>query len=731
MLPEKKLLMLLRNVVKRIADPNSRQNYKGVRGRIGVVGGARDYAGAPYLAAISAMRLGADLAYVICSEKAGQVIKGYSPDVIVTPLLDCEDESLFVSEMDCLLKRIHSLVIGPGLGREKLMQARARKLIEMAKERSLELVLDADSLILVNEDRSIIEKNGHVLLTPNRIELQRLLESVYPSEKFNDLRKMELKEIEDLVQRCSQELEVSILAKGMVDIAACPGMISPWKYDKSGSNRRCGGQGDILSGIAAVYMHWLNSYTPMSLTCSPANAGCLAAMTTRKVNELTYGEFKGGMLASHMLDKINPALAALLEEIELLINTPPPPTKSFSYAGSLNQDEINRYRRQMIMPDFGPEKQMRLKKSSAIIIGAGGLGCPVAVYLAAGGFGRLGLVDDDVVEASNLHRQILHNIHKIGELKVESIKQAVLDINPNVQVDLHPVKMRRDNAVRLIQDYDMVIDATDNLLTRYMISDACVVAKKPLISGAALGMDGQMTVYNYDKDTPCFRCLFPKPPPSAAVGSCSENGVLGVVPGVIGVQQAMEAVKIGSGLGPSHAGKMLLFDGQLGRIRQVTLSKRRANCEACGPESNLGPQLVDYESFCKVGCATEQSAPQILAPEERITPEHYCEILKSNRPHVLIDVRPLAHSEVSRFAHALQIPVSQLDRVESVELIRSELEKKKTNELFVVCRRGIASQKGARLIQQLSIGGKTLVVKDLIGGMTAWSTSIDHNYSCL
>lgn len=748
-----KALSILRRIVPWTTDSAScRENHKGLRGRIGIVGGARDYAGAPYFASMSAMRLGADLAYVICTEKAGQVIKGYSPDLIVTPILDCQDESTFNSEIDCLLTRLHALVIGPGLGREKLLQSRAKRIIEAAISRSIPLVLDADSLILVNEDPSIIQSYSRALLTPNRIELQRLLESVYAPKTF-DLRGLNLGEIQDLVRQCSAKLNVTILAKGPMDIIAMADSDSPLTTDPmSGSNRRCGGQGDILSGLAGVYMHWIGQDSSCSSDIRKNMAGWagyLAAMTTRRTNELAFEKYKGGMLASHMIDKVYDALESFLGE-KPDANPAKLPNKSatggecFAYAGSFTHDEINRYRRQMIMQDFGPERQIRLRESSALIVGAGGLGCPVAIYLAAGGIGRLGLVDHDVVEVSNLHRQILHNVRKVGMLKTESIKEAIQEINPNVRVNLHSVKMDRYNAVGLIGDYDMVIDATDNLKTRYMISDACVVAKRPLISGAALGMDGQLTVYNYDKDTPCFRCLFPEPPPSAAVGSCSENGVLGVVPGVIGVQQAMEAIRLAAGLPPAYAGKMLLFDGGLGRTRQVKLSGRRNDCQACGSESCLGPDLVDYESLLPAGCTQQQGATTTtttttsstsdLAQSERIGLEEYRDILKSNRSHVLIDVRPLAHSKVSRFSHALQIPVSQMAQASNLELIKKELESRNTKELFVVCRRGIASQMGVRLIQEFVSAGQlpdSIVVKDLIGGMTGWAKQIDPCYTCL
>lgn len=726
-----------------------RSNYKGTRGRIGIVGGARDYAGAPYFASISAMRLGADLSYVICSQSASQAIKNYSPDLIVTPILDHPDESVFAKEMECLMTRLHALVIGPGLGREELLQTRAKKLINIAKARSMPLVMDADSLMMVIEEPNLIRSYSKVLLTPNRIELQRLLSALYPTKTFN-LREMKTQEIKGLVKQCSKDLNVTILSKGLVDIISSSEKLSSVELlteESTGSNRRCGGQGDILSGLAGTFLHWIeqaNEGRSNDRIDNPvAWAGYLAAITTRLCNELAFQEFRNGMLASHMVEKIHIALDSLLQdEVDHgtngnLISTSRTScgTKNTHYAGTFTQDEISRYARQMIMEEYGPERQLKLKKASAIIIGAGGLGCPSAVYLGAGGIGRIGIVDDDKVEASNLHRQILHNMKRVGMLKTESIKEAILDINPNVEVVTHSVKMTRENSVDLIENYDIVIDATDNLLTRYMISDACVVAKKPLVSGAALKMDGQLTVYNYDKETPCFRCLFPEPPPPGAVGSCSDNGVLGVIPGIIGVQQALEAIKIGSGIRPAYAGKMLLFDGQLGFFRHITLGKRKEDCAACGQQSKLNRDLINYEEFCgQTGC---QQAPgkgtNILDSSERITVEQYRDILESGKPHVLVDVRPLAHSEVSRFAHALTLPVGKLMQSgeECRRQIREELASKNTKEIFVVCRRGIASQRGTRMIQDLLSEEEGLVVKDIVGGMTSWAKSIDSSYSCV
>lgn len=722
-----------------------KENHKGVRGRIGIVGGARDYAGAPYYASIAAMRLGADLAYVICSREASSSIKNYSPDLIVTPLLDCPNETDFSTEMDCLLGRLHTLVIGPGLGREGLLQSRAKILIEKAKANSLHLILDADSLLLVYEDPQIIKSYPNAVLTPNRIELQRLLNSLYAPKTF-DLKTLSDEEVEELVRQCSTDLDVTILAKGMVDITSNGRSGTVMLTDPSfGSNRRCGGQGDILAGLAGTYLHWIHQANAkmgsVKIEHPAVMAGHLAAVTTRICNELAYKERRNGMLASDMIDKIPIALDNLLgsenigEEIVGRLNHVNQ-SVSFEYSGLMSQDEIQRYSRQMIMDEFGPERQIKLKQASAVVIGAGGLGCPVAAYLGAGGIGRLGIVDDDKVESSNLHRQILHNMNKVGMLKTDSMKEAVLAINPNVKIDTHSVKMTRENAVQIIENYDFVIDATDNLVTRYMIGDACVVAKKPLISGAALKMDGQLTIYSYDQDTPCFRCLFPVPPPANAVGSCSDNGVLGVIPGVIGTMQALEALKLGAGLRPAYVGKMLLFDGQLGLFRHITLAKKRLDCEACGTKSKLDRKLINYEEFClgAMSCQQQKGATNdILACDERVSVDQYRSIVKSGEAHLLLDVRPKAHSDVSRFANALQIPLIVLMKEpdESRALIGAELTKKATNKIYIVCRRGIASQRAAKIVKELFEDEHKIVIMDIVGGMTAWAKQVDPTYSCV
>lgn len=719
-------------------------NYKGSRGRIGIVGGARDYAGAPYFASIASMRLGCDLAYVICSQAASPVIKSYSPDLIVNPLLDCQDDQVFEKEMDCLLSRLHALVVGPGLGLDAFLHNRAKMLVEKARDLKIPLVLDADALMLVMNEPSLIKSYEKALLTPNRVELQRMMNAFFAPKTF-ETKGAPPQTIEEMVNMCSSYLGVPVLSKGLNDFICDKAHNYTLKTDSStGSDRRCGGQGDILSGLAGTYMHWIhaaNNTLPDHERIENATcwAGYLAAITARICNEEAFKESGHGMLTSDMINKIPKALRILTDSGKIGQQSS---KNLFKYAGSLTSDEIRRYGRQMIMDEFGPARQLNLKKASAIIIGAGGLGCPSSVYLAAGGIGRLAIVDDDVVEASNLHRQVLHTMDRVGMRKVDSIEIALKAINPNVIVDKFCFRLTRHNAVKTIEAYDVVIDATDNLISRYMISDACVVAKKPLVSGAALKMDGQLTIYNYDAETPCFRCLFPEPPPMNAVGSCADNGVLGVVPGVIGVQQALEALKICAGLRPAYAGKMLLFDGQLGLFRHVVLGKRKPECAACGASSKLNKDLIDYDDFCgNVKCSTAQSgagSTNILDSDERVSVEQYRDILVSKQPHVLIDVRPKAHSEVSRLANAIALPLVELINQEdqSLRIIIAEATKNNTDQIFVVCRRGIASQRGTRAIQDLldscaDLKDRTFVVKDIIGGMTAWSKQIDPEYACV
>lgn len=394
---------------------------------------------------------------------------------------------------------------------------------------------------------------------------------------------------------------------------------------------------------------------------------------------------------------------------------------------TLSNEEIQRYSRQLILPEIGVEGQKRLKSASVLIVGAGGLGCPASQYLAAAGFGRIGLIDADVVEMSNLHRQILHREDRIGVPKTDSVIQSLKSLNSNVTFDNLNTKLQAGNAVGIVKDYDIVIDATDNVVARYLISDVCVLTGKPLVSGSALRFDGQLTVYNYDKNTPCYRCLFPTPPPPGTVTNCSDGGVLGVVPGIIGSIQAMEAIKLAVGMRPAYAGTMLLFDGLSGVFRNIRIRSKAKNCISCSENKTIGPELVDYETFCGTAtCVT--TGLKILMPFERLSVTDYKkDVLDENVDHVLIDVRPKVEADIVKLPHAVSYPLSELTSTDGTGLkyVRSLLEEKK--QVYVMCRRGNASQKAVRFLKDHVAHETESEIKDLTGGLEAWRTEIDHS----
>ncbi|RWS27016.1 adenylyltransferase and sulfurtransferase MOCS3-like protein [Leptotrombidium deliense] len=339
----------------------------------------------------------------------------------------------------------------------------------------------------------------------------------------------------------------------------------------------------------------------------------------------------------------------------------------------LTQQEVNKYGRQLILPEIGADGQLRLKNSSILIVGCGGLGCPSSQYLVGAGVGRIGLVDNDVVEESNLHRQVIHKENNVGKPKTDSAVEFLQALNSSVAFEKFQVKINRTNAIDIVSKFDIVLDATDNAATRYLLSDVCVLTKKPLVSGAALRFDGQMTVYNYDDKTPCYRCLFPNPPPAGAVTNCNEGGVIGAVPGMIGTLQALEAIKIAAGIRPSFAGKMLLFDGLQGVFRTVKIRDRKKDCISCGENPLITKELIDYDEFCKVQCASREPSKaglKILSPEERIYVMEYKSVLDDSLNHILIDVRP------------------EVESPEGLQKVKELVEDSNVKNVFVMCRRG-------------------------------------------
>ena len=375
----------------------------------------------------------------------------------------------------------------------------------------------------------------------------------------------------------------------------------------------------------------------------------------------------------------------------------------------LNHEEILRYSRHLLIPEVGLEGHGKLKNASALIIGTGGLGSPVALYLAAAGVGRIGLVDYDVVDSSNLQRQVIHGTSTIGKLKVESARDKLLDLNPDIQIDIYNEPFTSENAIRIAKDYDVLIDGTDNFPTRYLTNDVCVFLGKPNIYGSIFRFDGQLSVF-YAKEGPCYRCLFPEPPPPGLVPSCAEGGVLGVLPGTIGTLQATEALKVLLGIGEPMIGKLLLYNALDMSFDFVKL-KKNPNCRVCGPNADI-KELIDYEEFCGVpGHDHEEGSAgaglDITAPElaERVKINH----LK------LLDVREPHELEISALPNAVNIPLGQL---------ASRLaELNSADDMVVFCKGGTRS---ARALELLSSAGFKKV-KNLKGGINAWAKEVDTN----
>lgn len=398
---------------------------------------------------------------------------------------------------------------------------------------------------------------------------------------------------------------------------------------------------------------------------------------------------------------------------------------------SLTKDEISRYSRQLLMEQVGKSGQIKLKSFSVLIIGCGGLGCPAGIYLAAAGIGKIGLVDDDRVEKSNLHRQVLHNEHTVGISKVKSALKALQALNSNIQVVTHETRLNRQNAIGIIENYDAVIDATDNALSRYLISDACVLKNKPLISGSALRFEGQLTVYHYNETTPCYRCLFPNPPPPGTVTNCSDGGVLGVVPGIIGSLQALEAIKIALGERPTYAGKLLLFDAlaPTESFKTIQIREKKKDCISCGSNPTIGPDLVDYEAFCGIPAC---SVPfEILDPADRISWHHYKQVLDNKEPHILIDVRAKVQAEITKLPNATNISLNLILKGEGTQiledLISDHLPNSKPAHVYIMCRRGIASQKALKYFKEL-FKEDEVRLRDIRNGLEGYVKEIDSDF---
>ncbi len=374
----------------------------------------------------------------------------------------------------------------------------------------------------------------------------------------------------------------------------------------------------------------------------------------------------------------------------------------------LTKDDYERYSRHLILPEVGLEGQKRLKAASVMCIGTGGLGSPLLLYLAAAGVGRIGIVDFDIVDTSNLQRQVIHGTSWVGKPKIESAKNRIHEINPYCQVDLYETRLTSENALELIQPYDIVVDGTDNFPTRYLVNDACVLLNKPNVYGSILRFEGQATVFNYEGG-PNYRDLFPEPPPPGMVPSCAEGGVLGILPGIIGLIQATEAVKIILGQGNTLSGRLLLYNALDMKFRELKL---RPN-----PIRPVIEKLIDYEEFCGIPQAKAEEAKQQLESQE-MTVKDLKELLDSGaKDFVLLDVRNPHEYDIAKIPGSVLVPLPDIENGNGVAKVKEILN---GHRLIAHCKMGGRSAKALAILKEAGIVGTNVK-----GGITAWSREID------
>ena len=374
----------------------------------------------------------------------------------------------------------------------------------------------------------------------------------------------------------------------------------------------------------------------------------------------------------------------------------------------LSPDEIARFSRHLILPEVGMEGQKRLKGASVLCVGTGGLGSPLLLYLAAAGVGRLGIVDFDVVDHSNLQRQVIHGTSWVGKPKIESAKARIHEINPHCQVDLYETALTSENALEIIRPYDIVCDGTDNFPTRYLVNDACVLLGKPNVYGSIFRFEGQATVFNLDAESPNYRDLFPEPPPPGLVPSCAEGGVVGVLPGIIGVIQATEAVKIITGIGTTLSGRLLLFDALKMSFRELKLRP--------SPERPVIDKLIDYQEFCGVG-GTAPGQEEAGAVETISVGELKTLLDAGGDDIVLLDVRMPQEAEIATIPGAVLVPLDQIENGTAIEQVRELTAGKR---LYAHCKLGGRSAKALIALKREGIEGT-----NVSGGIDAWSQEID------
>jgi adenylyltransferase/sulfurtransferase len=375
----------------------------------------------------------------------------------------------------------------------------------------------------------------------------------------------------------------------------------------------------------------------------------------------------------------------------------------------LNNEEIRRYSRHLILPEVGLAGQKKIKATSVLCIGAGGLGSPIAMYLAAAGIGKIGIVDFDTVDYSNLQRQILHTDADVGRSKAESAKETIHGINPNVEVIIHNTRISSENALDLIRPYDIVVDGTDNFPTRYLTNDACVLLKKPNVYGSIFRFEGQASVFAPHLGGPCYRCLYPEPPPPGMVPSCAEGGVLGVLPGIIGCIQTTEILKLALGKGTPLTGRLVLFNALDMKFRELKL-RRDPACPICGDHPTI-KELIDYETFC--GIVPE---PENVGNPDEVTVQDMKQALDNPSLNIkVVDVREPDEYEIAKVDGVPLLPLSQLNE-RFTELDPNQ-------QYYLHCKAGVRSMKALTFLRQQGFK----YVKSVKGGITAWSDEIDRN----
>jgi adenylyltransferase/sulfurtransferase len=376
---------------------------------------------------------------------------------------------------------------------------------------------------------------------------------------------------------------------------------------------------------------------------------------------------------------------------------------------ALNKEEILRYSRHLIMPEVGMEGQLKLKNAKVLLVGTGGLGAPMGLYLAAAGVGRIGLVDFDVVDFTNLQRQVIHGTRDVGRKKLDSAADRMLDINPNVKIDRYEVALTSENALDILAGYDVIADGTDNFPTRYLVNDACVLLKKPNAYGSIFRFEGQCTVFAYPGG-PCYRCLYPEPPPPGLVPSCAEGGVLGILPGMIGIAQATEVVKLILGVGEPLVGRLLLYDALAMRFRELKL-RRNPECPVCGDHPTI-KELIDYQQFCGIP-HEEPAASTTNVSGTEIDPLEVKAKLDRHDDFVLIDVREPHEYQICKIPGSKLIPLGDLPK--RVNELDSSV------EIVAHCKSGMRSAKACDFLRQAGFRK----VKNMKGGILAWSDTVD------